>query len=139
MDKNLVFVYGTLKQNYPHHNQYMHGQIYLGKYRTRVEFPLVIVNKWYSPVMFPEPGVGKHVIGELYQVDNHALSILDELESVDRKMGYRRESIEIQSLSNHKIQEAYVYTKERQYVSVIHSDYLSEYLDTRYILPKNRI
>lgn len=138
MDKNLVFVYGTLKQNQPHHNEYMRGQAYLGRYRTRNKFPLVVVNQWYSPVMFPEPGVGKHVIGELYQVDKSTLSILDKLESVNKKTGYRRELIEIQNIVNKKIVSAYVYTRERQYASVMHSDYLSEYLDTRYVLPNKR-
>ncbi len=128
-----LFIYGTLKKGYPNHDKFMQDEKYLGIYRTREPYPLVIANSWYAPVMLCEVGIGKHVIGELYCVDERKLEILDRLELTHKKIGYQRGLIDIQSVDDESLVSAYVYLKDRKNVSHIHSEYLAEYKDRRYI------
>ena len=45
---------------------------------------MLIAGPRFAPMMLNEPGLGCHVIGELYDVDERALANLDQLESVGR-------------------------------------------------------
>ena len=128
-----LFIYGTLKKGHPNHDQFMRYEKFLGKYRTREPYPLVVANNWYAPVMLHEPGIGKRVIGELYTVNDRQIEVLDRLEMTHKKVGYQRMLIEIQSIDDESMVKAFVYLKDRRSVSCIHSEYLEEYKDTRYI------
>ena len=77
-----VFAFGTLKRNFPLHEQGLSGARFLGIYRTQQRYPMLIAAPWFAPMMFNEPGVGLQVIGKLYSVDDFALVNLDGLESV---------------------------------------------------------
>ncbi|KAI4504740.1 hypothetical protein M0802_000290 [Mischocyttarus mexicanus] len=79
-----VFVYGTLKRGEPNHkliqdktNGYAK---YLGIGKTTSSYPLIIATKYNIPFLLKKPGVGHHVIGEIYDVDSKMLTKLDELE-----------------------------------------------------------
>jgi gamma-glutamylaminecyclotransferase len=133
-----VFVFGTLKRGFPNHAEGMAGQTCLGAYRTTQPYPLVIAGRWFSPVMMPEPGVGHPVTGELYEVDDERLTLLDKLESVHLPDGYRRERIEVVSLENGSRASAWAYFKERRLVLEMHSSYLSEYTDRHYVHKSQR-
>lgn len=133
-----IFIYGTLKRGYPNHNQYLKNQKYIGRYRTVDCYPLVIANKWFAPVLIDEIGKGKHIIGELYQVDEEKLKELDRLEHTDHVLGYKRIEISIQNIECDIFSQAYTYAKNRKYVSDISSLYLSEYTDRKYIPMKMR-
>ncbi len=133
-----IFIYGTLKRGYPNHNQYLKKQKYLGRYRTVDCYPLVIANKWFAPVLIDEAGIGKHVIGELYRVNNEKLVELDRLEHTNHVLGYKRIEIEIQNIENGEVVQSFTYTKKRKHVSEISSQYLSEYKDRKYIPLKMR-
>ena len=71
---NNVFIYGTLKRGYSNHDDKIKPEIYLGEYRTKECYPLVIANEWFAPVLLLEEGVGYQVSGELYCVDDKKLA-----------------------------------------------------------------
>ena len=60
-----IFVYGTLKRNFPNHHFIGKIAKYEGRYKTVEAFPLVVGGPWYSPYLIDEPGVSVSVIGEL--------------------------------------------------------------------------
>ena len=99
---------------------------------------MVVANKWFAPVLLQEPGVGKQIIGELYQVSDSKLADLDRLEHVHQPKGYKRIVIEIQSIDEQEQLSAFTYVKERIHVADISSGYLNEYTDQRYIPMKER-
>ncbi|XP_042217437.1 putative gamma-glutamylcyclotransferase CG2811 isoform X3 [Homarus americanus] len=84
MSFNLVFVYGTLKRNQPNHNLLMNKENGAAKLintgTTRQKYPLVIGSRYNIPYLLPAPGNGEHVQGEVYEVDNKMLGVLDILE-----------------------------------------------------------
>ncbi|XP_076646924.1 putative gamma-glutamylcyclotransferase CG2811 isoform X2 [Halictus rubicundus] len=79
-----VFVYGTLKRGEPNHSLISDVTCgyskFLGLGRTAVPYPLIIATRYNIPFLLKKPGVGHHVIGEVYDVDTKMLSKLDELE-----------------------------------------------------------
>ncbi|KAG7189140.1 hypothetical protein KM043_008708 [Ampulex compressa] len=79
-----IFVYGTLKRGEPNHKliqEAVNGHAkFLGLGRTLVPYPLVIATRYNIPFLLKRPGLGKHVIGEIYDVDSKMLKKLDELE-----------------------------------------------------------
>nr|XP_033323382.1 putative gamma-glutamylcyclotransferase CG2811 isoform X1 [Megalopta genalis] len=79
-----VFVYGTLKRGEPNHSLISDAangySKFLGLGRTSVPYPLIIATRYNIPFLLKKPGVGHHVIGEVYDVDTKMLSKLDELE-----------------------------------------------------------
>lgn len=74
-----VFVFGTLKTSFPLHEQGLSGAKFLGGYRTRKRYPLLVAGPWFAPMMLNEPGVGCQIIGELYEVDDKTTEKLDRL------------------------------------------------------------
>ena len=128
-----IFIYGTLKRGYPNHDKYLKDQNYLGEYRTVECYPLVIANKWFAPVLIHEPGEGNQIIGELYRINNNKLHELDRLEHTNHVQGYTRIVIDIQNIRNLKFSHAFTYAKKRSQVADISSEYLSEYIDRKYI------
>ncbi|XP_018021565.1 putative gamma-glutamylcyclotransferase CG2811 [Hyalella azteca] len=89
----LVFVYGTLKAGEPNHHWLTdprNGRArLLGRARTVDTFPLVIASRYNIPYLLRAPGVGEHVEGEVYEVDERMLAQLDVLE--DHPKYYERE------------------------------------------------
>ncbi|XP_053995506.1 putative gamma-glutamylcyclotransferase CG2811 [Hylaeus anthracinus] len=79
-----VFVYGTLKRGEPNHSLIQdtaNGYAkFLGLGKTTVQYPLVIATRYNIPFLLKKPGVGHHVLGEIYDVDTKMLKKLDELE-----------------------------------------------------------
>lgn len=100
----LVFVYGTLKRGEPNHHvlQPQPGDgpddpagkaEFVSRGRTRAKFPLVIATRYNIPHLLDRPGLGFHVEGEVYRVDEAMLQILDAFE--DTPNYYQRCSEEI--------------------------------------------
>lgn len=56
-----VFVFGTLKQGFPLHEQGLSSAEYIGTYKTRQRYPMLIAGSRFAPMMFNEPGVGLHM------------------------------------------------------------------------------
>jgi gamma-glutamylaminecyclotransferase len=98
---------------------------------------MLIAGPRYAPMLLPEPGVGKLVHGELFQVDEQTLKTLDELESIGRP-GNLRLALEIAPIDGglHRIAQAYL--KDRALAVPEHSGYLAEYYrDQRFISPSS--
>ena len=100
--------------------------------KQKKNFPLVIANKRFSPVLIYEPGLGKHVIGEVYAINQDTLYKIDALERTNMNKGYFRKEIQVIDLNHNKSILCYTYFKQRENLKVIHSEYLESYSDTRY-------
>ena len=127
-----VFVYGTLKSGFANHDEMLKGEKYLGEYKTIDKYPLVITGPWNSPVMFPEPGIGKYVFGEVYEVHNDKLKQLDKFEYVNHSKGFRRLTLEVTS-NKCEVMIVNSYLRLRKFIKEIRSEYLSNYQDKNYV------
>ena len=134
-----VFVYGTLKRGFPNFDAGMKGQRFIGRARTRDAYPLVVAGNWFSPILLYEPGVGRHVFGEAFEVSDQALAVLDRMEGTHLPNGYDRRKVSVESVDGGAVSDAWTYFKERARLDVIHTDGLDDYaLDPRYVPPSER-
>ncbi len=105
MSPVLVFVYGSLKRGFRHHD--VLGQaVFLRELRTAPGFRLVRYGQY--PALVPAPDAPGSVAGELYQVDSGDLPRLDKFEDVPDL--YQRDSI---LLEDGTPAEAYVISERR--------------------------
>ena len=127
--KHHVFVYGTLKKGFPNHGHYMESAKRLGNYQTIERYPLVLCGARYVPCMIYSPGVGHHVEGELYKVDDECLNRIDALERIQDSDGYRRTVIRVRSSGplNQDIKEALAYFMLPEQVTDCRSNDLKRY------------
>ncbi|RWL50252.1 gamma-glutamylcyclotransferase [Mesorhizobium sp. M2E.F.Ca.ET.209.01.1.1] len=128
-----VFVFGTLKRGFPLHDEGLSGARFIGPYRTKKRYPMLIAGPRIAPMMFNEPGSGLHVSGELYALDERALAKLDSIESVG-KPGNFRILVEVEPLAGGPGTLAHAYMKSRSLADPIHSGLLDRYEDRRFTL-----
>ena len=80
-----VFVYGTLKCNFPNHYLMKDHNGKVSKYitsgKTSDKFPLVVASFCQIPFILNSPGIGNHVQGEVWTVNTKMLQFLDEFEA----------------------------------------------------------
>jgi gamma-glutamylaminecyclotransferase len=131
------FVYGTLKRGFPNHH-YMDGATFVAQARTVDAYPLVVGGTWYTPYLIPEKGHGHRVKGEIWDVPQHMLPALDQLESVHLPNGYRRSMIPVLLEESGERTEAWTYFRERRHIAVIHTAPLEDYQDRRYRAAEDR-
>ncbi len=129
-----VFVFGTLKRGFPLHDEGLEGARYLGAYRTVASYPMVVADRWFAPMMFDETGEGSRVKGELYGVSDETLERLDVLESM-LEPGNDRISAEVEPLGGGTSLAALVYVKRRELATSVHTGYLEDYQDRRFVHP----
>merc|ERR1712080_289124 len=82
-----VFIYGTLKQGFPNHHHlqdFSHGMSkFICLAKTVKKYPLLVdKDRWYIPFLLDTDGMGHHVQGEVYEVDQVMLDWLDQFEAV---------------------------------------------------------
>lgn len=108
-----LFVFGTLKEDFPnsHLNQ---GHRIPGTFTTLEPYPLYLVGERHSPWLINEPGQGETVQGELYQVNEQQLEMMDILERIHLNDGYQRMTINVQQIETSKTLEAFCYLKSHQ-------------------------
>ena len=82
----------------------------------------------------PEPGAGHWVRGELYRVDASHLKRLDAVESVGMP-GNLRIEIEVAPVKGGSRVRAFAYSKSAELATPVHSDFLEDYQDRRFIPP----
>ncbi|MBL8340960.1 MAG: gamma-glutamylcyclotransferase [Rubrivivax sp.] len=89
----LLFVYGSLKEGFPnfHANR---GRRLPGRYRTAVPYPFYLAGGTL-PCLLPQPGRGLHVVGQLFEVEDRQLAVMDALERVGEPGGYMRARIDV--------------------------------------------
>ncbi len=111
----------------------------IGRFRTCVAFPLVVGGTWFSPYLIAEPGVGVPVFGEVFELDDRALEVLDGIEGTDVPDGYRRIGIAVEDTGGGAPFDAWTYVKDRAAIEGIHSGPMEEYArDPRYVPPAKR-
>ena len=123
-----LFVIGTLKRGFPNHH-YLDGATFLGCYHTCEPYPLIVAGPWYAPMMFDQPGTGEIIQGELYELDSSILARIDQLESIGVPGNFR---IELRVRGGPE-QRAMAYVKSPELARPVHSGFLSDYQDRRFI------
>lgn len=93
----LVFVYGSLKQGFPntHLNK---GVRQPGMFRTRQRLPLYLLGEGHVPCLVLSPGFGHQVLGEVHDVADDVLAVMDGLERLGEPNGYLRVAIEVEAM-----------------------------------------
>jgi gamma-glutamylaminecyclotransferase len=129
-----LFVYGTLKRGFPLHAIGLAGQRFIGMYRTVMNHPMLVAGPWFTPMMLNEPGLGFRVCGELYEVEDDKLTSLDAIEHIGER-GHSRMSIEVEPAGGGASCDADVYFKVRELADPVHTDYLEDYQDRRFVPP----
>ncbi|MCA1443716.1 gamma-glutamylcyclotransferase [Ensifer sp. IC4062] len=132
-----VFVFGTLKKGFPLHRRGLARARFVGFYRTARKYPMLIAGPWFAPMMLDEPGHGRYVSGELYQVDPATLAKLDRLEAVGRPGNFRKR-IRITPKGFGPSCDAFAYFKARFLAYPVHTAYLASYADRRFVPPWRR-
>jgi gamma-glutamylaminecyclotransferase len=94
MERQLVFVFGTLKQGFPNFGTNA-GQRLPGEFVTVQAHPLYLVGDRHSPWMLASPGQGLAVHGQVFGVDESTLARMDLLERTGEPDGYRRVMIQV--------------------------------------------
>lgn len=94
-EKFLVLVYGSLKKGY-RLSRYMERSRFIGPARTAPNYRLVDLGP-YPAIVHAPPGAGREVDGELYEVDEESLRLLDRVEGVPDL--YDRQPIDVQGVA----------------------------------------
>jgi gamma-glutamylcyclotransferase (GGCT)/AIG2-like uncharacterized protein YtfP len=100
----LLFVYGTLKRGCTNH-RFLEGQAFVGTARTPPGFRLFDFGGYPGIVAMPDDRDG--VMGEVWSVDDAALTRLDRFEGVHEGL-YRREPLALMPPFNERTVFAYV-------------------------------
>ena len=132
-----LFVFGTLKKGFPLHAPMLDGGLYIGNFRTVLPYPMLIAGPWFAPMMLPEPGTGHRVRGELYRVEEAHLRRIDAVESVGIRGNHRIE-IEAEPLEGGQQVLAFAYAKSAELATPVHSGFLEDYQDRRFVPPWRR-
>ena len=113
----LIFVYGTLKEGFPNAHLNL-GRRIPGHFRTAQRFPFYVVRlplENRAPWLMHQPGLGHHVVGQVFEVHEANLAALDRFEEVGQPTGYTRVPVMLQSMDDPSAQvEAFAYMKQSQ-------------------------
>lgn len=105
--KHLVFVYGTLKKGFSNHPALGASSKMIAK--ARVEgFAMYKSDTSQYPVAIISMEHDNKIFGEVYEVDNGTLNLLDDIEGVDRQI-FRRITVPVTEEKTGKEYEAYMY------------------------------
>jgi gamma-glutamylaminecyclotransferase len=132
-----VFIYGTLKRGFPLFDKGLAGETFLGLVQTKHPYPLFIAADFYGPMMLDRPGEGLVVSGELFEVRDEQLPILDQLEDVGEEGSFRT-SLLVEPVGGGASLEAIGFMKTEAWLEPLHSGPLGEYQDRRFIPPWER-
>jgi len=90
----LVFVYGTLKENFP--NFHINTGVRIeGEFCTKESYSLYLEGERYVPWLVLNKGNGYHIQGELYRVSQQTMDDMDILESIGKPSGYHKMQVPI--------------------------------------------
>lgn len=110
----------------------------MGRFKTLDAFPLIVGGRWFSPYLIDEPGNGHRVFGEVFQVDQEGLDLLDRIEGLHHSEGFRRIALTVEN-GKGGVLDAWTYVKARDAIDGIHSRPMEEYnVDVRYVGPSSR-
>jgi len=132
-----VFIYGTLKRGFALHEKGLSGARYMGDVQTVKPYPLHIAADFFGPMMSDRPGVGLSVRGELFEIEEDRLSILDALEDVGKE-GSFRSVLDIRPIDGGVVSSAIGFFKGENWLNPMHTGFLADYQDRRFIPPWER-
>jgi len=89
-----LFVYGTLKNGF-HNHHLLEDAEFICSAATKQKYPMVNIEE-YFPYLIDAEGIGHHVEGEVYKIDEEILAMLDILEGYPNL--YNRHKIRVKSL-----------------------------------------
>jgi gamma-glutamylaminecyclotransferase len=98
---------------------------------------MFVAGEWFAPMMMNEPGSDHHVLGELYDVETWRLNLIDEMESIGVP-GNFRVPISVEPIDGGSACRAIAYMKSRELAVPMHTPYLAEYHDRRFVPPDRR-
>lgn len=126
-----VFVYGTLKTNFPNYHFLQNVEKgvsrFIGMGKTTEKFPMVIDSPYHIPFILYKPGHGKNITGEVYEVDDKMLGCLDEIESHPHL--YRRTAINVEMVDSNERMDIECYILHDFKEKMLDLPYLSCYGD----------
>jgi gamma-glutamylaminecyclotransferase len=96
-----------------------------------------VAGPWYAPMLLNRPGLGRRVIGELYELNDAILARIDPLESMGQP-GHLRITLKVEAISGGETCDALAYAKEPELATPVSSGYLNDYRDRRFIPPWRR-
>ena len=108
-----VFLFGTLKQGFPNSSR-NRGSRVPGEFLTKNRYPLYLVGERHSPWLVLSKGEGFQIRGQVFMVDEAALSDMDRLERISEADGYRRVQIAVNSESSNEEMQVFAYVKPPQ-------------------------
>eukprot|EP00127_Corallochytrium_limacisporum_P002649 Clim_evm85s134 gene=Clim_evmTU85s134 len=146
--KYLVFSYGTLKRGFPNHYLLTEGKFnvgdgelheeresghmkYMGRARLSEQYPLVVGGLFRTPYLLDAPGKGLNVYGEVYEVDEDMLNLLDRLEGYPHY--YHRLEIDMHLLGEADVAEqdvrGFAYFLKDFHDHLLKEEHIEEYLE----------
>lgn len=140
-----VFLYGTLKTVEQNHYLLMREENgfarFMEKAVTKEKLPLVVATQYHIPFLLNKPGSGDFVSGEIFEVDEKMLKVLDNLENVGDL--YDREVMTFNSLGLNKRKDidAFVYVLNRYPKGLLSLPMINEYNSENvkaYVPPRER-
>lgn len=139
MSRNLVFVYGSLKQTQPNHHwltDKANGEAQLrGLATTEEKFPLVVASRYNIPYVLASPGTGKQIEGEVYEVDDQMMSKLDVLE-VHPKY-YERKLVKATMQESKEAIDCWIYLLHHFRPELLELPHLSTYFSKGDFVPRH--
>jgi len=105
-----VFVFGTLKESFPNFKTNK-GIRYRQNFDTKESYPLYLVGERFSPWLILNPGKGQPVRGQVFEVTNDELELIDVLERINEPDGYRKITIWVTCLESGEELSVFAYGK----------------------------
>ena len=105
---HLVFVFGTLKEGFPNFKSNK-GIRVPGTFATKEKYPLYLVGERRSPCLVMRAGEGKRVTGQVFAVDDFALSEMDLLERVSYPDGHMRVELQVTDMCGENEMQVFAY------------------------------
>ncbi|CRK99930.1 CLUMA_CG013230, isoform A [Clunio marinus] len=124
-----VFVYGTLKNGQPNYHLLNNIENGFSKFvaigKTSQKFPLVVGTRYNIPFLINRPGIGNHVVGEIYSIDEKMFARLDVLE--DYPEFYDREIQDIDIEDGKEKLKCWVYLLKNFPEKLLNLPHIAEY------------
>ena len=124
-----LFVCGALKYAQPSHSILTNPGNGYAKFWCRAttteKLPLVIATRYNIPFLINKPGLGYYVTGEIYEVDDRMLSVLDNLE--DCQDIFTREMQDMNIGIGEGTVPCWVYLLQKYPEKLLNLPYLSSY------------
>ena len=122
---HFVFVYGTLKKNEPNHYVMTSTPGFISNGETLTKYPLVIASKFNIPYLLDKAGTGHVIKGEVYEVNDDMLKVLDDFEGHPEYYQRREEPIKLHS--SHETKLCWTYFLPKFKSEMLQLDHLSDY------------